>query len=244
MVAAMTRIAPLALLALAALSIAVAAAPAAAAERRFTITDFDRIVVEGPYTVRLDTGRAPSASATGSAQALDAVAIDVEGRTLRVRSNRSAWGGYPGAAAAPATIALSSHSIRAASVNGAGQLLLGRVGGLRLDLNVQGTGRIAAPEIAADQLVLGLIGSGRMELAGSAREIRASVHGWTDLDGAALTSQGLVLITDTAGRVALSAARQATVTAAGIGEVEISGTAACTVHGVSAGQVRCGSARR
>jgi hypothetical protein len=32
------------------------ALPAAAAERRYPITDFDRIVVEGPFIVRLTTG--------------------------------------------------------------------------------------------------------------------------------------------------------------------------------------------
>ena len=42
----------LALLALAAL-----AAPAAAADRRYSVTDFDRVIVEGPYVVRLVVGR-------------------------------------------------------------------------------------------------------------------------------------------------------------------------------------------
>jgi hypothetical protein len=238
----MTSFAPA--LALAAALAAASATPAAAAERRYSVTDFDRIVVEGPFAVRLDTDRSPSATATGSPQALEGVSIEVQGRTLRVRPNRSAWGGYPGAATAPATIALSTHGIRAASVNGAGQLILGRVGGLRLDLAVQGTGRIAAREVAADALHVALIGSGRIELAGTAREIRADVHGWADLDAAALTVQGATLVTDTAGRIALTAARQATVTAAGIGEIDIAGTPACTVRGPSAGQVRCGTGRR
>lgn len=230
----------IALLALA----AAVAAPAAAAERRFTVTDFDRIVVEGPYSVRLETGRPPSAAATGSAQALDAISIEVHGRTLRIRRNRSAWSAAPAAARGPVTIALSAHDIRAASVGGAGQLELGRVGGLRLDLSLQGNGRLAAAHVAADTLVVAAIGAGRIELGGSAGELRASIHGWTELDGSALIAQGVTLITDTAGRVALTAARQASVTASGIGEVEIGGTPACTVRGASAGQVRCGRSGR
>lgn len=232
----MTRIALLA----AAAAAVTFAGPAAAAERRFTVTDFDRVVVEGPYRIRLETGRPPSASAAGSPQALDAVAIDVQGRTLRVRPNRSAWSGTPGAASGPVTVTLSAHEIRAARVNGAAQLELGRVAGLRVDLALQGAGRLSAREIAADRLNVLLIGSGRMELGGTAGELRAEVRGWADLDGTALRTQGATLVTDTAGRVALTAARQATVAASGVGEVEIAGTSDCTVTGVSAGQVRCG----
>ena len=216
------------------------AAPAAGAERRYSVTDFDRVVVEGPFVVRLTTGRPATALATGSAQALERVSLDVQGRTLRVRPNRSAWGGYPGVAAGPVAVELSTRELRGATVNGAGSLAIDRAAGLRLDLAVEGSGRIAAPNVAADTLVVGLIGSGRVEVAGTAGELRASVHGWADLDASALTAQGANIVTDSAGRVAAAVARQATITATGIGEVEIIGAPACTVRGLSAAQVRCG----
>jgi hypothetical protein len=237
MLAAMSRI----MAALATLAAAVAlAAPASAAERRYSVTDFDRVVIEGPFTVRLATGSTSSALATGSQQALERVSIEVQGRTLRIRPNRSAWGGYPGAATGPVTIDISTRDLRAASVNGAGQLVIDRAGGIRLDLAVEGPGRIIASAVAADTLVIGMIGSGRIQVAGTAKELRASVHGWADLDAAALRTQGANITTDTAGRIAVAVERQATVTANGIGEVEIVGAAACTVRGLSAAQVRCG----
>lgn len=225
---------------MAAAALAALAAPATAAERRYTVTDFDRVVVEGPFSVRLVTGSHSSARATGSQEALERVSVEVQGRTLRIRPNRSAWGGYPGIAAGPVAIELSTRELRAATVNGAGNLAIDRVEGLRVDLAVEGTGRIGAPNVAADMLVIGMIGSGRIQLAGTARELRANVHGWADLDAAALTAQGAHVVTDTAGRLALTVAREANVTASGIGEVEILGTPACTVRGDSAGQVRCG----
>jgi hypothetical protein len=220
------------------------AAPAAAAERRYTVTDFDRVVVEGPFAVRLATGRTPSAAATGSPEAIERLSLDVQGRILRIRPNRSAWGGYPGAAAGPVAIEDGVQELRGARVNGAGSLAIDRVAGLRVDLTVEGSGSIAVPAVAADRLVVGIIGSGRIRLAGAAAELQANVHGWGELDAASLRTQGAAIVTDTAGRVAVAVARQATVTASGVGEVEIVGAPACTLRGLSAGQVRCGSGPR
>jgi len=67
--------------------------PAVAAERRYSITDFNRVEVDGPYQVTLTTGGSSSARATGSSAALDRLSIEVMGQTLRIRTNVSSWGG-------------------------------------------------------------------------------------------------------------------------------------------------------
>src|SRR5688572_6185392 len=110
--------------------IGLAAAPAAAAERNYSITTFDRIRVDGPYRVKLTTGVAPYARASGSVAGIDGVAIEVNGRTLIVHANRSAWGGYPGKANGPVEIAIGTHAITSAWLNGAGSLDIGKVKGL------------------------------------------------------------------------------------------------------------------
>ena len=230
---------------MAALALACAfAAPAAAAERTYSVTDFDRVWIEGPFTVRLTSGRPAAASATGSPQALDRVSIAVESGVLRIRPNRSAWSADPGAASGPVAIEISTRAVRAATVRGAGSLAIDRASGMRVDLTVEGAGRIAVPAVAVDRLVVGMIGSGRIQIAGTAADLRASVHGWADLDAAALRAQAAQIVTDTAGRIAVGVEREATVTASGIGEVEIVGSPACTLRGLSAAQVRCGSGPR
>lgn len=217
------------------------AAPAMAAERSYSVTDFDRVVVEGPFNVTLATGRPSSATASGTPQALERVSVEVTGRTLRIRPNRTLSGGSSsGAAAGPVALVLGTRELRSATVNGPANLTIDRAAGLRIELSLEGTGRIAVPQVAADSLVVGVIGSGRVQLAGTARELRASIHGWADLDASALTAQGANLITDSAGRIAVTVAREAAVTSNGIGEVEILGAASCTVRGLSAGSVRCG----
>ena len=119
----MIRTLPLALLALA------AAAPAAAAERTYSVTDFDRIQVDGPYRVTVTVGSGSSARAEGSAEALDHLSVDVQGGILRVRRNRSAWGGYPGEGAGSVAIALTTRDLRNAAVVGSGSLDIDRAQG-------------------------------------------------------------------------------------------------------------------
>ncbi|HEV2044211.1 MAG TPA: DUF2807 domain-containing protein, partial [Sphingomicrobium sp.] len=106
------------------------AAPAAAAERNFGVSGFDRVRVDGDYKVTLTVGIAPFAKAKGSMRALDPVDIVVEGRTLIVRAKASAsWGGYPGESAGPVEISIGTHELTAAFVNGAGSLAINKVRG-------------------------------------------------------------------------------------------------------------------
>ncbi|HEX8064426.1 MAG TPA: head GIN domain-containing protein [Allosphingosinicella sp.] len=231
----MTRILPLALLATA------AAVPAAAAERTYSITDFDRVQVDGPYRVTLTTGRSSAARAEGSAEALEHVAIDVQGGTLRVRRNRSAWGGYPAEGVGPVTVALTTRDLRNAAVVGSGSLDIDRARGLRVDLSVSGSGRLTVADVQADNLVVGLLGGGRITLAGRTRQLKAIVQGSGDLAAAGLSADDAQIGSDTAGNVAVAVLKTAKVTATGPGDVEIIGSPTCTVQEKGSGQVRCGT---
>jgi uncharacterized protein YodC (DUF2158 family) len=235
MVAAMKRIL------LPALAAAACSVPAAAAERRFMVVDFDRVQVEGPYQVTLSTGGPSMAAAAGSQAALERVSIEVQGTTLHVRPNRSAWGGNPRDAAGPVAIRIGTRALRSAAVTGGGSLSVDRARGLRIDLTLSGSGRLAVAGIDADLLVVGLIGSGKIALAGKAKQLRASIQGSGDLDGVSFRADDADIGADTAGAIAVAAVRTARVRASGSGEVTISGSPACTVTGLAAGAVRCGA---
>jgi hypothetical protein len=213
---------------------------AGAAERRFTVTDFDRVQVSGAYRVRLGTGRAASAIASGPREALERVSIEVEGRTLRVRPNRSAWGGYPGEENGPLTIVLATQDLRAATVDGAGLLDIDSAKAMRLELIVAGSGRLAVARVEADTLLLTQMGAGTIRLGGTAKSLRAEVHGAGSVEAAGLTADDAQIAADTAGTITLRVNRAAKITATGSGDVEILGTPACTVKALGAGQVKCG----
>jgi len=219
---------------------AAAAGPAAAAERGFTITSFDRIRVEGPFVVTVATGRPVSARASGDAPALDRIRLRVEGRTLLVRGDES-WGGFPDGRRGPVTLTLSTPALDTAILLGSGSLAVDRMKAPRVILTVEGAGRVAVDRIEADNLSLAIAGSGRIEAAGTARVGAAVARGAAEIAAPGLTVTDLSLTSETAGAVTIAAARSARVVATGLGPVTVAGTAACEVRQTGTGPLRCGS---
>lgn len=235
----MIRVMRLLLLLLAAFGLAL---PAAAADRRYAVADFDRVVVEGPNAVRLTVGAPSSAIGSGTPQALDAVSVEVQGTTLRIRRNRNAGSADTRRTPEPATIVLTTRNLRSARVVGSGVVRLAGARGLRVDFTVEGSGQIVAERVAADNLSLGLRGTGSLEVRGTAGILTADIQGSGSVAGEALVAETATVAATTSGEIALTVRRSATVTANGLGSVTILGTPACTVRGLGAGAVRCGRA--
>lgn len=219
-------------------------APATAQQRNVPVTDFDRIEVEGPFQVRLVRGNVTRATVAGPRRSIDAVSIETQGQTLRIRRNPNVWGGYPGGRAeAPAIVTLTTRNLRSARVIGAGSLEIESARGMRLDLSLEGSGRVRAVDVQVDRLSVGLRGAGMLSLAGAAETFNADIQGAGTLDAEALAAGTATVSAATTGTVSLTAQREATITAAGLGNVDVSGTAPCTIRGPAAGNVRCASAR-
>lgn len=226
---------------LAALAVLGAASPAAAAERGYTITDFDRIRLEGPYSVEVKTGRGTSARASGARDAIERVSLQVQGRTLTIRPDRHTWGGYPGETkAGPVIIRLTTGALRGLSLSGSGRMTIDRARGPRVELIVQGSGQLEVGRVETDRLDIGMAGSGALKLGGAVKLLNAVVRGSAALDGAALIANHLTLTTASAGDVTLGAQTSARVQATGSGTTTITGKPACAVTALGAGSVTCG----
>jgi len=217
-------------LGLPALLLACAAAPAGAATRNFGVSGFDRIRVEGPFKVRLTIGVAPFAKASGgSPAALDSVTLDVQGRTLVVRSNGSSWSGYPGEARGPVEISIGTHDLNAAWLNGSGSLAIDKARGLSFDLSIQGAGSASIGSVAVDQLKVSISGTASVSLAGTAPKLTAIVRGVSSLDAAGLTTKDATIGAQGPATVRANVTNTAKVDAQGAATVELGGRPACTV---------------
>ena len=224
---------------LAALAVAASATSADAAERRYSITSFDRIQVDGPYQVTVVTGRSNSAVATGSSQALDTVSVEVQSRVLRIRPNKSSWRSKSTGNEGPVSIAVSAHELRAATVAGSASLSIDAAKAMKFDLTLGGSGRIAVGKIEADTLNLGLLGSGKIAIGGKAKNVLATIRGGGDLDAEKLTAEDAQISSDTAGDIKVAVRRSAKVTSTGAGDTTIIGSPACTLDVRGAGRVHC-----
>lgn len=213
------------------------AAPASAATRNFGVSGFDRIRVDGPFKVSLRTGTAPFARATGSQAGIDSVVVEVQGRTLVIRHNRSAWGGYPGAMKGPVEIAVGTHELSGAWLNGAGSLAIDRVRGLGFELSVQGAGSAAIGLAAVDQLRVTLFGPASASLAGAAAQLNAVVRGAGALDASRLAVKDATIGAE--GNVTVSAAvsNAARIQAQGAAAVTLTGRPACTIRALGSASV-------
>lgn len=229
-------------LVLAFLTLIALAAPAHAADRPVPVSDFDRLIVEGPYRVQLLVGRATTAVASGTREGLDRVSIEAAGRTLRIRPRRNLWGATAAVDPGPVTIRLTTRSLRSARLLGPAVLEVEGAGGLAVELMVEGSGTLRATRVAADALSLGLLGAGSLEVAGTARTLRARFQGTGSVAAAGLVADSATITANTVGSVALSVNGRAEITAYGLGSVTIGGTPACQVNGPGAANVRCGPA--
>jgi hypothetical protein len=205
-------------------------APADAATRNFGVTSFDRIRVDGPFKVIVTTGVPPSATASGTAAAMDTVAFDVQGRTLIVHTNRSSWGGYPGRSPGPVEVRIGTHELTSAWLNGSGTLAIDKVKALSFGLSVQGSGGVTIAKADVDQLNVGIAGTGSAVISGRAGKVAAVVRGVSSLDAAALTAKDATIGVEGASTVKANVSGSVKIDGKGPATITLTGGAACTTN--------------
>ena len=211
-------------------AILAAASPASAATRNFGISGFEKVRVEGPYKVRLTTGVAPFAWASGPPAAIDKVAVEMRGNTLLVHSSTSSWGGYPGRDSGPVEINLGTHDLSSAWLNGSGAIAIDKVKGLKFDLSVQGAGSAAIGAVDVDQLSVAVVGTGSANLAGQAGTLTAVVRGVSSLDAANLAIKDATIGAEGTANVAARVSNSVKVDGSGAVTIRLTGGPACTLR--------------
>lgn len=206
------------------------ASPASAATRNFGITSFTKVRVDGPYLVRLTTGVAPFAKASGSTTALDRVAVDVQGDTLVVHRDINASSESSGRESEPVEVSLGTHDLSAAWLNGSGSLTIDRAKGLTFDLSVQGSGVAAVADVAVDQLNVSAIGTASARLSGTAARLTAVARGISSIDASGLVVKDATLGIDGSGTMAANVSNAVKLDASGPATVRLTGKPACTLR--------------
>ena len=218
-----------------------AATPACGAERTLSVTDFERLRVEGGFTVEVRAGSATTAKVIGTQQALDITSVEVQGRQLNIRRNRSGWGGYPGQVAPAAVIRLTVPLLSNVLVIGPAKVSVDRLRGQRVAASLEGAGTLYIASITADRVDLSTLGSGTLKVSGGVGTLAAIARGGGTFDGTNLVAADAKLTSESAGDVTIAVKRAVTVTMTGSGTVTVLGKPACTVRNTGSGTVSCGS---
>jgi len=219
----------------------VCATPAFAAERSLTLTDFDRIRVEGGIIVEVRSGSATSGRLIGSPAALDAASVEVLGRQLTIRRARAGENGSSGKTPPAALVRITVPELKSISVSGPAKVSVDRLRGLRVSASLEGPGALSITNIVADRMDLGSLGAGTLTLGGTVGNLTATLRGAGTLEASKLSVDDLKMTSESAGIATIAVKRAAAVTMTGTGTVTILGRPACTVRNIGSGTVSCGS---
>lgn len=217
-----------------------AGAPAHAAEKTIGLTSFEEIVVSGDFVVEVVTASPLRAVVTGSTVALDRVEVRSSGGILTISDKRYASNRERGANIGAVTIRVNAARVRAATLTGAGSLTIDRITGAAVALKLRGPGALTVRNIAADRMALAVVGNGKVTLAGTIKSGAANVSGAAVVDASALKTTDLTVTSEGAGDQQYQASRSAQGQMRGIGRVQISGKAKCTIQNQGNGTLECG----
>ncbi len=215
-----------------------------AAERSFTLANFDSIKVEGDMSVAVTTGTVSSAQARGETDALRRLDLRVHDRTLYVRFNKAdaprGLGGDAGNGLLPVTVRISAPSIRDISLTGDGHVTIDRLDGRSVSAALYGGGslQIGGTDSADMQLNFNGLG-GKLMVAGRTGDLNAIARGQGVLDAAGLDSEDLYVIGEGPVTSRFTATKNARVIVSIDAKVLIFGGAACSVKARKNSEVIC-----
>ncbi|WP_380784705.1 GIN domain-containing protein [Sphingomonas sp. R86521] len=217
-----------------------AAAPAAT--RTVSIGSFERIRIDGPFEVRVETGRSPGATISGDGRATEDVEVRVTGSTLVVGKGLNGWGEQSRTGTGPVVVTLTTPTLVSAVVVGGGRVTISGMKAMRVDLSVSGAGSLTLAKADTDQLNATVIGTGQMTIGGRAARARLTTSGPGVIDASALDTSDLIVSVDGVGDTKARARGSAQVTNTGLGKVTVLGPAKCVVKAPAGGPVICGAA--
>ena len=213
--------------------------PGSTVSRNYQIGAFDKIEVSGPYDVKIATGGAPGASATGGDKLLDETEVVVEGSTLRIRAKKHKGFRWSWGKRGNAEFTVTTAALRGAEIAGSGEIAVDKVEGDFYGA-VAGSGDLRLAAVKGGNVELSIAGSGGIKAIGIAQSAKVGIAGSGDVDVAGLAAKTAEVSIAGSGNVRANASDTAKVEIMGSGDVTVTGGAKCSVSKAGSGNVTCG----
>ena len=207
-------------------------------QRSYNLSGFNAVSVSGPYNVIVTVGPGHSVRAEGDTELLERLEVEVEGRSLKIRTRKGEWNRI--ATRGKATVHVTLPAIEAASIAGSGDMRIDQVEGRNFSASIAGSGDMDVASLRVGEAKFSVAGSGAIRAAGSAGQSNVSVAGSGDVDLDRLETRTASVSIAGSGDVRARASDTARVSIMGSGDVSIGGSATCSVSKMGSGSVRCG----
>lgn len=215
-----------------------------AAERRFALASFDAVRVEGDVAVEIVSGASPGAVASGEPQALDALSIEVQGRTLHIRRART---DAPIERRARRTtpealplVRIAARSVESLGLKGHGSVRLDRLAGTRPSARVDGDGSAEIGHVNAETIATTVTGGGSLKISGRVQTGRMMMLGDGLVDASHLDLSALDFTGEGPVRARLLVHGPARLVANGDSDISVAGKPDCKVRQTGKGRIDCG----
>jgi hypothetical protein len=215
--------------------------PGPTVSRNYTVGNFDRIEVAGPYNVQVHTGAGPSASAKGPEKLIERLVVEVKGGKLLIHSKENhGFNFHFGSHHETIQLTVNVPQLRGAAIAGSGDIQVDNVKGNQFAGEIGGSGSLSLGSVEVNAIKLSIGGSGGIKAgAGSSQTAEYEIAGSGDIDAGGLTVQQAKVSVAGSGNARANAIGNAEVNVMGSGDVEISGGAKCQVNKAGSGDVRC-----
>jgi hypothetical protein len=228
------------------LGCAAACGTAQAAERRFTLSAFDTVRIEGDVAVEITSDAAPFALASGDPRALEALSVRVQGNTLYIRRARRnipmEARNRPATPDALPLVRLDARAVTSLTLLGHGSARIDRLSGSRPSATMDGNGSVEIGSVIAEAVAFNVNGGGSLKVGGTATRGRAVMLGDGLIEGAGLTLSALDFFGEGPVRARLTVDGPARISVKGDADVQVGGNPDCTVRQSGVNIVTCSGA--
>jgi hypothetical protein len=219
-----------------------AAASVSAAEQRFSIGNYDELIVEGDIIVNLETGKAPSAKAQGPSNKLGALRVERQGNVLRIRSV-ALQGGQSDKG--PVTIAVTGRDIKRLALIGPGKINSTALDADTTRIELRGSGSIDVASLKSFRLISMIAGSGRLTIA-KAEVVNTElvIDGSASFNSAGFVTQNLKLVHNGPASTLMTVSNNAEINNTGAGSITIEGNGTCNIRKAGSATINCKKDRK
>ena len=222
--------------------VAFAAASVSAADQRFSIGNYDELIVEDDVIVNLETGKAPSAKAQGPRDKLGALRVERQGNVLRIRSVGLQSGQSD---KGPVTIAVTGRDIKRLALIGSGRINATVLTADTTRIELRGSGSIDVASLKAFKVISMIAGNGRLNIAkADVVNTELAIDGSANFISAGYVTQNLKLVHNGPASTLMTVSNNAEINNTGAGSITIEGNGTCNVRKAGSATINCKKDRK